>query len=60
MACGAPMSIISIEIQHESGPTPLIWALRVEQEYNGYKATTFFGELMSLDARHGKTEKVCV
>ncbi|KAH8950303.1 hypothetical protein BDL97_10G077900 [Sphagnum fallax] len=56
-ACGTPMSIRSIEIQYESDPSPLIWTLNVEQEYNCYKATTFFGELMSLDARNGKTEK---
>jgi len=62
-ACGTPMSITSIEIQYESDPSPLIWTLNVEQEYNGYKATTVFGEIKSLDAldaRNGKTEKVCV
>ncbi len=61
-ACGTPMSIRSIEMQYESDPSPLIWTLNVEQEWppNGYKATTVFGEIMSLDARNGKTEKVCV
>jgi hypothetical protein len=52
------MSIRSIEIQYESGPTPLIWTLKVEQEYNGYKVTTTFGDDMSAD--NGKTEKVCL
>ncbi len=56
--CGTPMSIRSIEIQYESGPTPLIWTLKVEQEYNGYKVTTTFGDDMSAD--NGKTEKVCL
>ncbi len=59
MACGAPMSIRSIEIQYESDPSPLIWTLKVEQEYNGYKATTTFGENMRAN-RYGKTEKVCL
>ncbi len=60
MACGAAMSIRSIEIQYESDPSPLIWTLKVEQEYNGYKATTTFGEEMRADRRNGKREKVCV
>ncbi len=58
MGCGTPMSIRSIEIQYESGSRPLIWALKVEQEYNGYKATTKFGEDMRAD--YGKKEKVCL
>jgi hypothetical protein len=37
------VSIRSIQIQYESGPRLLIWAVKVEQEYNGYKATTIFG-----------------
>ncbi|CAK9195096.1 unnamed protein product [Sphagnum troendelagicum] len=56
VACGAPMSIRSIEIQYESDPSPLIWTLKVEQEYNGYKATTTFGENMRAN-RYGKTDK---
>ncbi|KAH8950275.1 hypothetical protein BDL97_10G075900 [Sphagnum fallax] len=54
-ACGAPMSIRSIEIHYESDPSPLIWTLKVEQEYNGYKTTTTFG-----DRNNGKTDKVCL
>jgi hypothetical protein len=52
------MSIRSIEIQYESGPTPLIWTVKVEQEYNGYNATIEFGEEMR--AYNGKREKVCL
>jgi hypothetical protein len=52
------MSIRSIEIQYESGLRPLIWTLKVEQEYNGYKATTRFGE--DMRAVNGKREKVCL
>jgi hypothetical protein len=52
------MSIRSIEILYESGPTPLIRTLKVEQEYNGYKATTKFGEDMRAD--YCKREKVCL
>jgi len=51
------MSIRSIEIQYHCGPGP-IWTLKVEQEYNGYKATTTFGEEMTLDNAH--REKVCL
>jgi hypothetical protein len=51
------MSIRSIEIQYESGPRPLIWALKVEQEYNGYKATTVFGG--DVRAVNGERDKVC-
>ncbi len=58
VACGFPMSIRSIEIQYESGPTPLIWTVKVEQEYNGYNATIEFGEEMR--AYNGKREKVCL
>jgi hypothetical protein len=47
------MSIRSIEIHYESDPSPLIWTLKVEQEYNGYKTTTTFG-----DRSNGKTDKV--
>jgi len=49
------MSIRSIEIQYQSGPTQLIWTLKVEQEYNGYKATTIFGG--DMRAVNGKREK---
>jgi hypothetical protein len=49
------MSIRSIEIQYESDPTPLIWTLKVEQEY---KATTVFGR--DMRAVNGKTKKVCL
>ncbi|KAH8950277.1 hypothetical protein BDL97_10G076000 [Sphagnum fallax] len=52
VACGTPMSISSIEIQYEcgaSGARPLIWTLKVEQEYNGYKTTTTFGEEKTVD-----------
>ncbi|KAH8950291.1 hypothetical protein BDL97_10G077100 [Sphagnum fallax] len=52
VACGTPMSIRSFKIQHESDPSPLIWTLKVEQEYNGYKATTTFGEEKTLDHAH--------
>jgi hypothetical protein len=52
------MSIRSIEIQYESDPSPLIWTLKVEQEYNGYKATTVFGG--DRRAVNGKREKVCL
>ncbi|CAK9195054.1 unnamed protein product [Sphagnum troendelagicum] len=55
VACGTPMSIRSIEIQYESDPSPLIWTLKVEQEYNGYKATTVFGG--DWRAVNGKREK---
>ncbi len=58
MRCGTPMSIRSIEIQYESGPTRLIWTLKVEQEYNGYKATTIFGG--DIRPVNGKREKVCL
>jgi hypothetical protein len=58
MACGIPMSIRSIEIQYQSGPRPLIWTLKVEQEYNGYKATTVFGG--DMRAVKAKREKVCL
>jgi hypothetical protein len=58
VACGTLMSIRSIEIQYESGPTPLIWTLKVEQEYNGYKDTTVFGG--DMRAVNGKREKVCL
>jgi hypothetical protein len=48
------MSIRSIEIQYESGPTQLIWTLKVEQEYNGYKATTIFGgDMRPVNDREG-------
>jgi hypothetical protein len=53
------MSIRSIEIQYESGPTRLIWTLKVEQEYNGYKATTRFGG-GDMRGVNGKIEKVCL
>jgi hypothetical protein len=52
------MSIRSIEILYESDPTPLICTLKVEQEYNGYKATTEFGEDMRAD--YGQRKKVCL
>jgi hypothetical protein len=52
------MYIRSIEIQYESGPRPLIWTLKVEQEYNGYKATTVFGG--DMRAVNAKREKVCL
>jgi len=52
------MSIRSIEIQYESDPSPLIWTLKVEHEYNGYKATTTFGEEKTLHGVH--REKVCL
>ncbi|CAK9257314.1 unnamed protein product [Sphagnum jensenii] len=55
VACGTPMSIRSIEVQYESDPSPLIWTLKVEQEYNGYKATTVFGG--DRRAVNGKREK---
>ncbi len=61
MACGAAMSIRSIEIQYEcgaSGARPLIWTLKVEQEYNGYKATTTFGEEKTVD--NADRKKVCL
>ncbi len=61
MACGAAMSIRSIEIQYEcgaSGARPLIWTVKVEQEYNGYKSTTTFGEEKTIDNAHRK--KVCL
>ncbi|KAH8950296.1 hypothetical protein BDL97_10G077600 [Sphagnum fallax] len=55
MACGIPMYIRSIEIQYESGPRPLIWTLKVEQEYNGYKATTVFGgDMRAVNAKREK------
>jgi len=54
------MSIRSIEIQYESGPRAHIWTLKVEQEYNGYKATTTFGKEMRADRYNGKREKVCL
>jgi hypothetical protein len=55
------MSIRSIEIQYEcgaSGARPLIWTVKVEQEYNGYKTTTTFGEEKTIDNAHRK--KVCL
>jgi hypothetical protein len=52
------MSIRSIEIAYESGARPLIWTLKVEQEYNGYKGTTEFGR--DMRAVNGKREKVCL
>jgi hypothetical protein len=52
------MSIRSIEIHYENDPRPLIWALKVEQECNGYKATTVFGQ--DMRAVNGKREKVCL
>jgi hypothetical protein len=52
------MSIRSIEIQYERGPTPLIRTLKVEQEYNGYKATTIFGG--DMRTVYGGREKVCL
>jgi len=52
VGCGTPMPIRCIEIQYESGPTPLIWTLKVEQEYNGYETTTTFGEEMTLANVH--------
>ncbi len=58
VGCGTPMSIRSIEILYESDPTPLICTLKVEQEYNGYKATTEFGEDMRAD--YGQRKKVCL
>ncbi len=58
MGCGTPMSIRSIEIQYESDPSPVICTLKVEQEYNDYKATTKFGE--DMRAGYGKKEKVCL
>ncbi len=58
MGCGTPMSIRSIEIQYESDRSPVICTLKIEQEYNGYKATTKFGEDMRAD--YGKKEKVCL
>ncbi|KAH9550464.1 hypothetical protein CY35_10G073800 [Sphagnum magellanicum] len=53
--CGTTMSIRSIEIHYQSGPTPLIWTIKVEQEYDGYKATTVFGG--DMRAVNGKREK---
>jgi hypothetical protein len=53
------MSIRSIEIQYESGQTPIIWTLKVEQEYDGYKATTIFGG-GDMSRVNGKREKVCL
>ncbi|CAM6064853.1 unnamed protein product [Sphagnum tenellum] len=58
VGCGTPMSIRSIEIQYESDPSPLIWTLEVEQEYNGYKTTTTFGEEMTrYNVKREKREK---
>jgi len=59
VACGTPMSIRSIEIHYESGPTPIIWTIKVEQKYDGYKATTIFGG-GDLSRGNGKREKVCL
>jgi len=56
--CSLLMSIRSIEIHYTSGARPRIWTLKVEQEYNGYEATTTFGE--DMRAASGKTEKVCL
>ncbi len=56
MVCGPPMSIRGIEIHYESGPLPLIWTIKVELEYGGYKAPTVFGGHMR--AVNGKIEKV--
>jgi hypothetical protein len=50
------MSIRGIEIHYESGPLPLIWTIKVELEYGGYKAPTVFGGHMR--AVNGKIEKV--
>ncbi len=58
MVCGPPMSIRGIEIHYESGPIPLIWTIKVEQEYSGYKAPTVFGG--DMRAVNGKREKVCL
>jgi len=44
MICGPPMSIRGIEIHYGDRPIPCIVSIIVEQEYNGYKATTVFGE----------------
>jgi len=55
MGCGSPMSIRGIEIHYESGPIPLIWTIKVEQEYSGYKATTTFAE--DMRAVNGRREK---
>jgi hypothetical protein len=52
------MSIRGIEIHYESGPIPLIWTIKVEQEYDDYKATTTFGE--DMRAVNGRREKVCL
>jgi hypothetical protein len=52
------MSIRSIEIQYESGPRPLIWALKVEQEKNGYKATSVFGG--DMRGVIGQRDQVCL
>jgi hypothetical protein len=52
------MSIRRIEIQYESGPRPLIWALKVEQEYNGYKATSVFGG--DMKGENGVRDEVCL
>ncbi|CAK9257333.1 unnamed protein product [Sphagnum jensenii] len=55
VACGTPMSIRSIEIQYQRGPRPLIWTLKVEQEYTGYKATTVFGgDMRAVNAKREK------
>ncbi len=57
-SCSTPMSIRSIEILYESGPRPLIWSLQVGQEYNGYKATTTFGD--DMRAVNFERGKVCL
>ncbi len=58
--CSPSMSIRSIEIHYTDGRKPLIWALKVEQEYNGYKATTIFGGGVDMSQVNGNIEKVCL
>jgi hypothetical protein len=54
----SPQSIRGIDIHYESGPIPLIWTIKVEQEYSGYKATTTFAE--DMRAVNGRREKLCL
>jgi len=58
MVCGPPMSIRGIEIHYESGPIPLIWTIKVEEEYSVYKARKVFGG--DMRAVNGKRAKVCL
>ncbi|KAH9550477.1 hypothetical protein CY35_10G074400 [Sphagnum magellanicum] len=55
MVCGPPMSIRGIEIHYESGPIPLIWTIKVEEEYSVYKARKVFGG--DMRAVNGKRAK---